>query len=307
MSNIEKAFEKFNRDIRLSETQENDAVIKYDWVCKKIHNHFLENIEYNWNTKFLFWSYKNKTNITPFTEDQDVDVLFKIPKETYDKYNSYSGNWQSALLQEIRKILLNSKYSLSEKPKAWGKIILIKTSDWKHNVELLPAFEKEDKSFLIPNTEDWWTWDLFDPRKDIEIFKESNKETNWLTASLIRMVKSWRNNNSTLILKSYQIEKYVINFLENYAFLEKQKIEIVYNFFEYLKKNCNKDQEIFVLSAISNLKKAFNFIDNNKEKEALEEIWKIFWSKFPITLQKIYESDENVNVINNAPKPWLLV
>ena len=274
-------------------------------MCKKIHDNFYEDLEYNGDTKFLFGSYKNKTNIIPFTEDQDVDVLIKLPYEIFKQYDWYESNWQWALLQKMREIL-KEKYPTTEWIKAWWKVVLIKFSDNTHNIELLPAFEQEDKSFLIPDSENQ-EWVSFNPRKQIDIFKNSNKETSWLTASLIRMIKSWRNNNSTLQLKSYTIEKYVINFLEDYDYEEKDKIEIIYNFFIFMKENCNKEQESFIESAIWNLDKTFEYIKNDKEKKALEELWKIFWWKFPVTIQKIFEWEENVNVINNSPKLWLSI
>lgn len=312
--NIEKNFEIFNSNIRLTESQENDAKTKYKWVCKKLHEHFYENIKYTWDTKFLFGSYKNKTNIIPFTEDQDVDVLFKLNKEIFNKYDEYESNWQSALLQDIRKILLDSKYSLWEKPKAWWKVILVKTSDWTHNIELLPAFEENDWSFIIPNSEDWGKWEKFNPREEVQKFKDSNSNTNWFTASLIRMVKSWRNNNSTLSLKSYRIEKYSIDFLDSYDKSNKETLEIIYDFFKFLLNKVDETQKSYVETGISRIENALEYIEKDDEKKALDELGKVFGIKFPVTIQKIAELEEcedriyekSVNVIwNNPPKPWL--
>jgi hypothetical protein len=177
----------------------------------------------------------------------------------------------------------------------------------------LPALEQEDGTFIIPNSEKW-EWETFDPRKEIEIFQESNKLTSWITAKLIRFIKSWRNNNSTLELKSYKIEKYVINFLSWYSYDDKEIIQIVYDFFKNLENIIEESEKSFVSSAIWNLEKSFNYIEKGKEKEALEELWKIFGWKFPITIQKIYENDNDndnelskgVHIIIKWPKPWTL-
>jgi tRNA nucleotidyltransferase (CCA-adding enzyme) len=81
---MEQEFHKFSNNIRLTENQENDAKTKYTGVCKKLHDSYYTST-YDGSTKFLFGSYKTKTNVRPLTQDQDVDVLFKIPEETYNK------------------------------------------------------------------------------------------------------------------------------------------------------------------------------------------------------------------------------
>ena len=73
---MEKQFKNFNKNIRLTDKQEEDAKTKYDGVCKSLHNYYYPNKKYNGSTKFLFGSYKKRTNIRPITKEQDVDVLF---------------------------------------------------------------------------------------------------------------------------------------------------------------------------------------------------------------------------------------
>ena len=65
---IQKQFDAFCEKIRLTEKQEEDAKKKYDGVCETIHNYYYEENKYDGATKFLFGSYKKKTNITPFPE-----------------------------------------------------------------------------------------------------------------------------------------------------------------------------------------------------------------------------------------------
>jgi hypothetical protein len=100
--------------------------------------------------------------------------------------------------------------------------------------------------------------------------------------------------------------------LSLYEYDNKETIQIVYDFFENLGNIVEEDKKSFVFSAIWNLKKAFDYIKKDKEKEALEELWKIFGWKFPITIQKIYENyndddlNKGVNIITKWPKPWTL-
>ena len=72
-------------------------------VCKKLHDSYYDN-EYDEKTKFLFGSYKTKTNVRPLSEDQDVDVLFKIPEEIFIKVKAYKNNGQMDSLPFYKKL-----------------------------------------------------------------------------------------------------------------------------------------------------------------------------------------------------------
>ena len=118
------------------------------------------------------------------------------------------------MLQEIKDVLKKT-YTTTDEIKGWGKVVLVKFADNKHNVEVLPTFELEDKTFKIPNSEDGGSWDDFDPRKQINTFRDSNDTTNTLTADLTRMMKTWVKNTSSLNYKSYNLLNDIIEFLKN--------------------------------------------------------------------------------------------
>ena len=42
---------------------------------------------------------------TTIKNTSDFDILFQLPQEVYNQYNNYSGNGQSALLQEVKNII----------------------------------------------------------------------------------------------------------------------------------------------------------------------------------------------------------
>ena len=130
------------------------------------------------------YTIKKNTNIRPISENQDVDVLFKIPKETFDKFDNYKSNGQSVLLQEIKNILKKT-FPTTEKISAWGKVILVKTKNGTRNIELLPAYEMENSKFKIPNSENGGSWEIFDPRVDMEKINKSNNKTNGLTKKVV--------------------------------------------------------------------------------------------------------------------------
>lgn len=293
---MKKQFEKFNLNIRLTESQESDAKTKYDGVCKTLHNYYYDSI-YNGTTKYLFGSYKKKTNIRPIISDQDVDVLFYMPDEEFEKYDDYESNGQSALLEKI-KYILKDTYTTTDKIKAWGKVVLIEFAEGKHNIELLPAWENDDGSFEIPNTENGGSWDTFDPRVDVDIFQFSNSTTGGQTANLSRMMKTWKRNTASLSLKSFQIENFVIDFLDTNYKEEDEYFDISKNFFEYLLDCIDEKNKSYAQTALNRANKALWFQSEKKYDKACEEWKKIFGNEFPKWNRsiKLASFDENYSV-----------
>lgn len=298
---MEKVFDEFDKRISLTRNQVEDGKKKYNGVCKCVHNEFYDK-DYNGSTKFLFGSYKLKTNIRPLTESQDVDVLIKLPNEIFEQYDSYKENGQSALLDKIRKTLAKT-YTTTDKIKAWGKVILINFAENKHNVELLPAFEQEDKTFLIPNSENGGSWDIFDPRTQIDEFNNSNSINFCNTRILCKMIKTWRNNISSLTLKSYKIQELVIDYFNDPTVKTRKIEEIIHGFFVYAKGKLSKDYSTYFETAITRSTKAINYIAKKNYSSAHEEYIKIFGPSFPSYDSKFHKTEALDNT--NKPKPWL--
>lgn len=301
---MQKQFDTFCENIRLTVKQEEDAKTKYDGVCETLNNYYYKENKYDGSTKFLFGSYKKRTNIRPLTTSQDVDVIFKMPSEEFDKYDNYEGNGQSALLQKIKDILKN-KYTTTDKIKGWGKVVLIRFADGTHNVEVLPAWEQENGTFKIPNTEDGGKWETFNPRNDINSFKSSNNKTNGLTANLTRILKTWKREVSSLSLDSYEIENQVIDFLSNYSASNKNYDVIVRDSFDYLHKNVANNNKSYIETALIRANKAIDYAESENYQKANDEWQKIFVDEFPDTdkVNKILNKSNFSNIrIISPPK-----
>ncbi|HEW78414.1 MAG TPA: nucleotidyltransferase, partial [Phycisphaerales bacterium] len=151
---IQDLFETFYENIKITSSQREDAQTKYTGVCKKLHGYYYPDSPYDGRTKLLIGSYAKKTHIRPA---RDVDVIFKMPVERFEQYNDNHSNGQSQLLQDVKKVL-EEKYP-NTPIRAFGKVIVVEFSDTKHNVELLPAWENEDGTFNIPNSENGGSWE----------------------------------------------------------------------------------------------------------------------------------------------------
>ena len=301
---MDNEFNIFISNITLTPAQSDDAQTKYTGVCKNLYNKYCSG-NYDEGCKFLFGSYKTKTNVRPLTEDQDVDVLFKIPKETFEKFDAYESNGQSALLQEVRTTL-QEKYTTTDKIKAWGKVVLVQFAENHHNVEVLPAYEQEDKTFLIPNSEDGGSWETFDPRAEVKKFEDSNEKTQGLTRNLCKMLKSWAHNTTSMAYKSYKRMNDVISFLDIHYSSGKGDFsysKIVFDFFDYMKSSCESNIKSYVDTALERARKALEYEDNDKCIEASDEWRKIFGAEFPKVAVNPQQKMRN-EIGPNPIRPW---
>lgn len=79
----------------------------------------------------------------------DLDMIFWLHPDHYSRYDSYTGNGQSALLQAARNAIFKTFPSTSVSGD--GQVVVVKFSDGTH-FDIVPAFEKNDDSFLFPDS-----------------------------------------------------------------------------------------------------------------------------------------------------------
>lgn len=269
-------FLKYYEKIKLTPSQREDAVIKHTGVCKKLHDHYYPDNKYTGNTRLLIGSYGKHTHIRPA---RDIDVIFMMPPDKFEQYDDNQSNGQSQLLQNIKKIL-EEKYP--DTPiKAFGKVVVLEFADTKHNVELLPAWENEDRTFTIANSEKGGYWEQWDPRSEIKNINDSDSKTG-NTRSLIRMIKKW-SENCTANLKSYEIENMTLDFLAHDDHSGKDYPILVRDCFDYFHKDTSDENlKSHLSTALNRSQKACDFEKNNKIDDATTEWKKVFGDDFPM-------------------------
>lgn len=306
MKNVEDYFNSFLSDLHLTSTQRADAKTKYQGVINCLSNHFYKRARQD-SDQFLFGSYKTKTNIRPLDNGSDVDVLFKISEDCYNRYK----NNPSGLLQEIRKALKNT-YTTTDEIKAWGKVVLVKFSDGHHNVELLPAFENSNGTFKIPNTENGGSWEKFDPRGQVDAFYESKDYE--LVREIVQMTKCWVRNTASMTYKSYKVMADTIDFVNAYYPNGKSNSDydsIMLDFFTYLKNRTFLTHlsaiNSHITTAHSRAVKAVEYRNNGKYIEATQEWQKIFGTMFKVATENDTTKNQSVKTFNNAASPWSMI
>ena len=276
---MEKQFEKFYENIKLTPTQKEDAKTKYNGVCSKLHDYYYPDTAYSGSTKLLIGSYGKHTSIRPA---RDIDVIFILPPEKFAQYDDNTSNKQSQLLQDVKKIL-EEKYP-NTPISAFGKIVKLEFADTKHNVELVPGWENDDGTFTIPDSENGGRWHRQDYRKEIQEIADSDATTG-KTKFLIRSIKKW-SDNCTARIRTFQIEQVVLSFFSTNGIKNTTTAQLLVNFFQFF-LNSTTDQGLrsHLTTALNRAQKALDFEINSKYEEAADEWKKVFGDDFPKTVK----------------------
>ena len=141
---VSSDFSAFSSNIRMDTSVVQTIRDRYHRITKRI------NIDY-WSTEsetthsLYVGSYGRGTAIFA----SDVDIVVMLPWSVYSRYNKYSGNGQSALLQDVKESL--KKTYASSSVSADGQVIDIFFGDGI-KFEVVPSFEFDDGSFYYPDT-----------------------------------------------------------------------------------------------------------------------------------------------------------
>jgi len=160
-------------------------------------------------------------------------MLVQLPYETYKKFNAYSSNGQSALLQEVKSVIQKT-YSRTYL-KADGQIISIPFSDGI-DFEVLPAFLNSDGTYTYPNSNNGGSWKITDPKAEIDAVNIMNNNCNKNLKRLCRMARAWRDKNNVAI-SGILIDVLAYNFISTWEHRDKSYLYYDWmsrDFFKYL-------------------------------------------------------------------------
>ena len=133
MISVYDDFQQFCKNLRMKDSVVSNIRNRYKEITKRINKDFWE-IDSEIQHSFYVGSYGRGTAI--YTSD--IDIVVELPWSEYTKYNNYSGNGQSALLQTVRNSLMKT-YSTS-RISADGQVVDIVFSDGV-KFEVVPAFK----------------------------------------------------------------------------------------------------------------------------------------------------------------------
>ncbi len=223
-----------NLTIKNGETISN----RYKNITKRLNTDY-------WNTtsdtshSLYVGSYGRNTAIDGFS---DLDMIFRLPNSEYERYNNYSGNGQSALLQAVKKSI-EKTYSTTS-IRGDGQVIVVSFND-EIKFEVVPAFVKEDDSFTYPDANSGGRWRTTNPKPEIAAIRSRNKETNGNLVKLCRMIRAWKRKWSVPI-GGLLIDTLAYQFIQNSKYRNKS-----YAYYHYM------SQDFFDWMACQNSKQKY--------------------------------------------------
>lgn len=213
---VATAFEQFCKNLRFSDDNLTKIRNRYHSITKRINTDYWGTTSESAHSLYV-GSYGRDTEI--FTSD--IDMLVQLPYSTYEKFNAYSSNGQSALLQEVKKAI-EKTYSVT-KLKADGQIISIPFSDGI-NFEVLPAFiNKDGSSYTFANANNGGSWKITDPRAEIAAIQSMDNRCNSNLKMLCKMTRAWRNKNNVDI-SGILLDILSYNFISNWEYRDKSYV-----------------------------------------------------------------------------------
>jgi hypothetical protein len=157
------------------------------------------------DNSFLIGSWGKDTAMRP---PRDVDLYFLLPTAVYNRFQTYAGNQQSALLQEVKGVLANT-YPNTEMS-GDGQVVVVRFESY--NVEVVPAFLLTNGRYWICDTNDGGRYKESDPWSEVNHINAVDQANNHNLRPLIRMMKAWQMNCSVPI-KSFQVELLAADFI----------------------------------------------------------------------------------------------
>lgn len=207
---------------------------RYKAITKRLNTDFWTTTSDTSHSLYV-GSYGRNTAIQGFS---DLDMIFQLPYDVFKKYNDYSGNGQSALLQAV-KISIEKTYSTTS-IKADGQVIVVPFNDGI-TFEVVPVFLNNDNSYTFPNANDGGSWKTTNPRPEIEAIRSRNLECNYNLVRLCRMMRSWKHQWSVPI-GGLLVDTLAYQFIQNYAYREKSYLYYDFMCRDFLKWMAEQDE-----------------------------------------------------------------
>lgn len=176
-------FTQFLDELKISNVS--DISTKYENITTRLNKDFWDSDSATAHS-LQIGSYGRRTAIDGVS---DLDMVFELPQDDYDRYRRLAGNGPSVMLQEVRASLLR-RYPESE-VRADGQIVAVMFSGYR--VEVLPAFPDGDGNYTHGDTNDGGSWDLTKPRPEIRAVNALNEQTQGTLKDCCKMLRAWKN------------------------------------------------------------------------------------------------------------------
>ena len=275
-----------------------DINTSLEGIAKKLNQKYYDN-----STTDNYLMVGSMGRNTSIKGESDIDVIYELPDEVFERFDDYESNGQSQLLNEIRDVL-KEKYPSTD-IKGDGQVVVI--SFTKYKIELVPGFKQDNNSYKYPDTHDSGSWKITKPILEIE---EANNTINNTSTyrDICQMIREWKANNGVTIC-GLLIDTLIKDFLGNnpeYKWKSKSDYyELLKSVFKYLSDQDENRKQWNAMGSnqiienknfnfIKKGKKAYNKLSNSTDESST--LRELFGSRFPISEQSAneygYSNDE---------------
>jgi hypothetical protein len=176
-------FQGFQDNLKVKNAD--DISTKYRNITSRLNRDFWE-LESDREHNLQIGSYGRYTAIDGVS---DLDMVFELPPEDWERYKTLKGNGPSTMLQEVRTSLL-TRYPGSDIA-ADGQIVAVNFTGYR--VEVLPAFLDDNDDYTYGDANDGGQWKTTKPRPEIKAVNDMNAQTNGAMKEACRMLRAWKN------------------------------------------------------------------------------------------------------------------
>jgi hypothetical protein len=168
----------------------------------------------------------------------DLDMLYIMPARSWDQYRD---GGQSKLLSNTCKAI-KERYPKTE---VFVDRLVVRALYTDFHIEVQPAFEEDDGSFIYPDTKDGGSWKVTKPRLEIQAMSDFDDEKNKNLRRLCKLARAWKNKHG-LAMGGLLIDTLAHNFLRDTSSYDDKSYlyydEMCRDFFLYLSNEPDKDR-----------------------------------------------------------------
>lgn len=207
---VTERFRRFHAALQPTSAEVDDAVAKQLGVRQSLQRAYWGPTTDN-PPGFMVGSWGKRTMVRP---SNDVDVFMPLPAEVYSRIEGYSGNRQSALLQEVKNNLASTYWQTNMRGD--GQVVVVNFNTIK--IEVVPVFRLNNAgAWLMPDTNNGGRWRTVYPDAEGASLDDADIVSNRNCRPLIQIVKAWKYHCNVPI-KSFHLERIVSDFMRSYAF-----------------------------------------------------------------------------------------
>lgn len=227
-------FSAFCSNLEIPQSVKDKVDTRIRAIAKRINIDFW-NIDSETTHRMVVGSYGRGTAI----KTSDIDLIVELPWSEYSRFDSYTWNGQSSLLQTVKQSL--QKTYPSSSLSGDGQVVDIEFSDGI-KFEVVPAFKYSTGGYCYADTNNGGHWKSMDPDKELLIFAYMDASYNGNLTRLCRMARAWKDK-MTVLMPGMLIDTIAYHFLGQYKYATDSFTYFDWmsrDFFDYIVKNESK-------------------------------------------------------------------